>query len=137
MGQVIAMRRGLGRPSRCAPPHAGELSSAERETEGDVHSPLRFLAALETTSPVNGGGSPAKNLEALVGAAGWARLPAAVIARFGGAAMAAEFAGEGEFEASWVGRIFARLGLLFGRPLPAHVGAARVFIRVRPTQAGE
>jgi hypothetical protein len=60
-----------------------------------------------------------------------------VIARFGGAEMAAEFAGEGEFEASWVGRIFARLGLLFGRPLPAHVGRARVFIRVRPTPAGE
>jgi hypothetical protein len=83
------------------------------------------------------GGPRTKNLEALVGAAGWARLPEAVIARFGGAAMDAEFAGEGRFEANWIGRAFARLGLVFGRPLPAHVGPAQVFIRVTPGAAGE
>src|SRR5262245_41547000 len=98
MGQVV------GFP--CSPARGGSVE--RRETEGGVRPPLRL--ASRAASPVYGGGSgpriPSKNLEALVGAAGWARLPAAVIARFGGAAMDAEFAGEGRFEASWIGRLF-------------------------------
>lgn len=80
--------------------------------------------------------APSKNLEALVGAEGWARLPAAVAARFGACADA-EYAGEGEFHANWAGRAFAALGVLFGRPLPLGVGAARVAISVRQTPRGE
>jgi Domain of unknown function (DUF4166) len=83
------------------------------------------------------GAPPPKNLERLVGAAGWARLPPAIAARFGGACADCEFAGAGRFEANWLGRTFAALGFLFGRPLPIRAGAARVFIRVAPTPAGE
>ncbi len=126
MGQAMAMRRGLG-PTASSPAEAVGASSAGAETG----------TAGAAGEDAGGPRGPAKNLEALVGAAGWERLPEAVTARFGGAALDAEFAGDGRFEASWVGRWFARLGLLFGRPLPAHVGAARVFIRVRPTPAGE
>jgi uncharacterized protein DUF4166 len=81
--------------------------------------------------------APSKNLERLVGPEGWSRLPRAVVARFGGAATSAEFAGEGDFEANAVGRLFACLGVLFGRPLPLGRGKAAVFIRVTPTPAGE
>lgn len=92
------------------------------------------LPVLETGAPP---AVPFKNLERLVGALGWARLPAAVTARFGGASVAAEFAGDGRFEANAIGRVFAALGAIFGRPLPLRAGAARVFIRVTPTPRGE
>lgn len=82
-------------------------------------------------------GAPTKNLEQLVGAAGWARLPSAVTARFGGASIAAEFVGEGRFRANFIGRGFAMLGLAFGRPLPLRFGAASVHIRIAPSSAGE
>src|SRR5262249_29969201 len=60
-----------------------------------------------------------------------------VAARFGGASVAADYAGEGVFEATTIGRALALFGMLFGRPLPLAVGAAHVFIRVNPTAAGE
>ncbi len=72
-----------------------------------------------------------KGLAALVGSAGWARLPVRVAERFSGA-MSADFEGVGRFESSLVGTAFAFVGLLFGRPLPLSDGAAHVFIRVRP-----
>ena len=80
---------------------------------------------------------PAKNLEALVGAEGWARLPAAVRARFASHVRTADYVGAGTFEATLIGRAFAYLGFLFGRPLPVHTGAANVAIRVRTEARGE
>src|SRR5262245_21838154 len=80
---------------------------------------------------------PGKNLARLVGPEGWARLPRSVAARFGGECLDATFAGEGRFEASWIGRVFAALGTAFGRPLPVRTGTARVHIRVAPTDSGE
>lgn len=78
---------------------------------------------------------PGKTLQRLVGAVGWARLPAAVRARFSGES--AEYIGEGWFEASPIGRVFAWLGLALGRPLPLNTGSARVLIQVTPTADGE
>jgi len=77
-----------------------------------------------------------KNLAALVGEAGWARLPRRIAQRFSGA-MSADFEGVGRFESNLAGKAFALLGTLLGRPLPMHDGAAAVFIRVRPHHAGE
>jgi hypothetical protein len=126
---------------------ASEASGRETLRDVDNTPPSVSRGALDSSPACGGanedaggpslGGPREKNLQALVGAAGWARLPDAVIARFGGAALDAEYAGEGRFEANWAGRVFARLGLIFGRPLPAHVGAAKVFIRVTQSAAGE
>src|SRR5262245_12971111 len=141
MGEVIKLP--VFGPPAYPPPFTGEVANSRengRSGRGTCTPPSVSRSALDS-SPASGeanpAGGPSKNLEALVGAAGWTRLPAAVIARFGGAAMDAAFAGAGQFEASWIGRLFARLGFLFGRPLPAHAGPARVFIRVTPTPAGE
>jgi hypothetical protein len=81
--------------------------------------------------------APAKDIEALVGAAGWSRLPARVRARFASNVSAADFAGTGSFEANGFGRVFAIAGLLFGRPLPLRTGAAAVRIEVRACARGE
>ncbi len=80
---------------------------------------------------------PAKNLEALVGAEGWARLPAAVRARFAANVRTADYQGAGMFEATPMGRAFACLGFLFGRPLPVRTGGADVAIQVRTEPRGE
>ncbi|HVY03685.1 MAG TPA: DUF4166 domain-containing protein [Caulobacterales bacterium] len=80
---------------------------------------------------------PPKNLEALVGAEGWARLPATARARFAAHVRAADYIGTGTFEANAAGRAFAWLGLMFGRPLPLNTGDAAVEIRVRAGPRGE
>ena len=81
--------------------------------------------------------APSKDIAALVGPAGWARLPAAVRARFGANVRGANYDGEGVFDASPLGRAFAILGLAFGRPLPLRTGTARVRIEVRAQARGE
>src|SRR5262245_43435119 len=94
-----------------------------------------MLARVETSVP--GNSLPVKNLEALVGAAGWARLPAAVRARFGNGARAALYKGDGFFERTKLGFLWALAGTLFGRPLPARRGRALVEIRVATDARGE
>ena len=61
--------------------------------------------------------SPALDLAALVGPAGWSRLPPAVRRRFGVGHGAATYAGTMELRCSPVGRVFALLSRLFGSPL--------------------
>jgi hypothetical protein len=81
--------------------------------------------------------SSAKDLERLVGAEAWARLPRAVRERFGAAAREAEYVGEGEFRANALGRFFAWIGSFVGRPLPLSTGPARILILVAPSAEGE
>ena len=57
------------------------------------------------------------DLPALVGAAGWARLPAAVRRRFGVDHGAATYVGRMELRCSPLGRVFALASRLFGSPL--------------------
>jgi len=57
------------------------------------------------------------DLPALVGAAGWQRLPAAVRRRFGAGHGAATYAGRMTLRCSPLGRVFARLAQAFGSPL--------------------
>jgi hypothetical protein len=57
------------------------------------------------------------DLAALVGAAGWSRLPPAVRRRFGVDHGAAIYAGTMELRCSPMGRVFALLSRLFGSPL--------------------
>ena len=64
------------------------------------------------------------DLPSLVGAAGWARLPAAVQRRFGVAHGAATYVGRMELRCSPVGRVFAALSRLFGSPLSGVTSAA-------------
>jgi Domain of unknown function (DUF4166) len=79
----------------------------------------------------------AETIERRLGAAAWARLPEAVRQRFSGGAQAREYVGDGEFKASFVGRVFALLGLALGRPLPLRTGSARVLIQVTRSAGGE
>ena len=64
------------------------------------------------------------DLAALVGAAGWARLPAAVRRRFGLGHGAATYAGRMALRCSPAGRAFALLSRLFGSPLSGVTAAA-------------
>ena len=57
------------------------------------------------------------DLAALMGAAAWARLPAAVRRRFGAGHGAATYVGRMELRCSPIGRVFAALARLFGSPL--------------------
>ena len=57
------------------------------------------------------------DLPALLGAAAWARLPAAVRRRFGAGHGAATYVGRMELRCSPIGRAFAALARLFGGPL--------------------
>ncbi len=59
----------------------------------------------------------ALDLATLVGAAGWARLPAAVRRRFGVDHGAATYVGRMELRCSPIGRVHALLSRLFGSPL--------------------
>ena len=70
------------------------------------------------------------DLAALVGPAGWARLPAAVRRRFGVAHADATYLGRLDLRCSPVGRVFAALGRAFGKPLAA-VNAAAIPATVR------
>jgi hypothetical protein len=77
---------------------------------------LRPLAS-PLASPVGPGSTSALDLAALVGAAGWARLPAAVRRRFGVDHGAATYVGRMTLRCSPVGRVHALLSRLFGSPL--------------------
>ena len=72
----------------------------------------------------------------LVGAVGWMRLTPAVRARFA-PGVSASFIGEGWFERSRFGLLWAMLGVLSGRPLPLRAGPARVEIDVRADRGGD
>ncbi len=66
----------------------------------------------------------ALDLPLLVGAAGWARLPAAVRRRFGAGHGAATYVGRMELRCSPAGRVFAALSRLFGSPLSGATSTA-------------
>ena len=70
-------------------------------------------------SPVADRREPARDLDlaALVGAAGWARLPAAVRRRFGVGHGSATYVGRMALRCSPGGRVFAALARVFGSPL--------------------
>ena len=72
-------------------------------------------------------------LRDVLGADAWQRLPAAVRERFADSAAAVTYAGAFEVvRASWLGRAFAWLGVLFGTPVAPRCGndvAARVLVR--------
>ena len=74
----------------------------------------------------------------MLGADAWNRLPEAVRERFADSTAAVTYAGAFEIvRASWLGRLFAWLGMLFGTPVAPRCGndvAARVL--VRPDAAG-
>ena len=77
------------------------------------------------TNPLPAPAAPRSlDLAALVGAAGWARLPAAVRRRFGVDHGAATYVGRMELRASPVGRVFAALSRLFASPLSGVTSAA-------------
>jgi hypothetical protein len=83
-----------------------------------------MLARTQTPTPTK------PSLENLVGPEGWARLAPQVRARF--ARGRADYVGEGCFKANFWGRLCARAGILFGRPLPVRTGACALHIKVRP-----
>lgn len=72
-------------------------------------------------------------LRAVLGAAAWSRLPAAVHERFADSACAMTYAGSFEVvRASWLGLAFAWLGRLFGMLVAPRTGtnvASRVLVR--------
>ncbi len=71
-------------------------------------------------------------LREVLGAQAWARLPEAVRERFDDTTAAVTYAGAYEVvRASLLGRLFARIGMLFGMPVTPRTGtavAARVFV---------
>ena len=77
-----------------------------------------------TTSPPATAVPRSLALPTLVGAAAWARLPAAVRRRFGVDHGAATYVGRMELRCSPVGRVFAALSRLFGSPLSGVTSAA-------------
>jgi hypothetical protein len=68
--------------------------------------------------------APSLDLATLVGAAGWARLPAAVRRRFGADHGAATYVGCMDLRCSPVGRVHALLSRLFGSPLTGATASA-------------
>jgi hypothetical protein len=77
-------------------------------------------------------------LRDVLGADAWHRLPVAVRERFADTAAAATYAGAFEIvRASWLGRLFAWLGVLFGTPVAPRCGTdVAAFVMVRPNDAG-
>jgi hypothetical protein len=77
-------------------------------------------------------------LRGVLGAEAWLRLPEAVRERFADGAASVTYAGAFEIvRANWLGKAFARLGVLFGMPITPRCGsdvAARV--RVSPNAEG-
>ena len=80
------------------------------------------MPALSTLLPTRyrrtGAAAAALDLPALVGAAGWARLPAAVQRRFGNAHADTSYLGRMDLHCSRIGRVYAWLARLVGGPLP-------------------
>jgi hypothetical protein len=77
-------------------------------------------------------------LRHVLGTAAWMRLPAAVRERFAESAADVTYAGAFEVvRASFLGRLFARLGTLFGTPVVPRGGAnVAARVSVRETAAG-
>lgn len=77
-------------------------------------------------------------LRDVLGAEAWRRLPEAVRERFADTAAAATYAGAFEIvRASWLGRMFALLGLLFGTPVAPRCGTdVAAHVMVRPNHEG-
>jgi len=70
------------------------------------------------------------DLAALVGPAGWARLPAAVRRRFGRGHGSATYAGRLALRCSLAGRVFAALARAFGSPLSGTTDEVPAAVRV-------
>ena len=80
---------------------------------------------ISPTAPLRAIDAPRSlDLSALVGSAGWTRLPAAVRRRFGVDHGAATYVGRMELRCSPVGRVFAVLSRLFGSPLSGATATA-------------
>jgi len=77
-------------------------------------------------------------LRDVLGADAWHRLPEAVRERFADTATAATYAGAFDIvRASWLGRMFAWLGVLFGTPVAPRCGSdVAAYVMVRPNDAG-
>jgi len=88
---------------------------------------LRRAATAPTPAPLD--------LAALVGAEGWARLPAAVQRRFGLAHADTTYIGHMELGCSRIGGLYARLAHLFGGPL-TRINASAVTTTVRVSGNG-
>jgi Domain of unknown function (DUF4166) len=86
-----------------------------------------------STSP----GARPLDLPALVGAAGWARLPQAVQRRFGTAHADAVYRGRMDLRCSRIGRLFAQMARLFGGPLTCiNAGDVPAEVRVHDNGRG-
>ncbi len=83
-------------------------------------------------------GIAAHGLSSVLGAHAWMRLPEAVRERFAESATAVTYAGAFEIvRASWLGRMFAWLGTLFGRPVTPYDGIdVEARVHVRPNELG-
>jgi hypothetical protein len=79
---------------------------------------------------------PALDLPALVGAAGWARLPAAVQHRFAAAHADVTYEGHMDLRCSVVGHIYAALARVLGGPL-THINTHAVPTTVRVSGNGK
>lgn len=90
-----------------------------------------------SSSPRSAGYRWNRGVAGLLGVRDWAALPPEVRARFTPGAATLRFRGTGRFEANWAGRLFAGLGLLFGRPLPLGVGEAEVEVEVSTGPEGQ
>ncbi len=77
----------------------------------------------------------ALDLPALVGAAGWAHLPAAVQHRFSVAHADVTYEGHMDLRCSWIGHIYAALARVLGGPL-AHMNTCAVPTTVRVSDNG-
>lgn len=91
--------------------------------------PNRLPARHRSTSTPTPGARPL-DLPALVGAAGWARLPQAVQRRFGTAHADVVYRGHMDLRCSRIGRLHALAARLFGGPLTC-INAADVPTEVR------
>ncbi|MBU0829942.1 MAG: hypothetical protein KKE41_18960, partial [Gammaproteobacteria bacterium] len=79
--------------------------------------------------------APVLDLPALVGAAAWARLPAAVQRRFGTAHADVTYQGHLDMRCSAIGHVYAALARLWGGPL-THLNATAVPTTVRVSSNG-
>src|SRR5688500_17007458 len=77
-------------------------------------------------------------LRDVLGADAWNRLPEAVRERFADSTTAVTYAGAFEVvRASWLGRVFAWLGVLFGTPVAPRCGSdVAASVKVRPDASG-
>lgn len=79
--------------------------------------------------------APALDLRAMVGAAAWARLPAAVQRRFGTAHADVAYEGQMDLRCSLVGHVYAALTRVWGGPL-THINTTALPATVRVSDNG-